>query len=85
MNRAKQILEFGKILERLSECTVSEKVKAQALGLEMILNEKILKDKIKETILSYFEMYKQGSLKVYPVELNKYSRKNLTQELAKHI
>ena len=43
------------------------------------------KDKIKETILSYFESYKKGSLKVYPVGLNKYSRKNLTQELAKHI
>lgn len=49
MNRAKEILEFGKILERLSECAVSEKVKSQALELEMILNEKILKDKIKET------------------------------------
>lgn len=49
MNKAKEILEFGKILERLSTCAVSEKVKAQALGLEMILNEKILKDKIRET------------------------------------
>ncbi|MBP3886418.1 MAG: DNA mismatch repair protein MutS [Cellulosilyticum sp.] len=49
MNRAKEILEFGKILEKLSECAVSEKVKAQALKLDMILNEKILKDKIKET------------------------------------
>ncbi|MBE6024716.1 MAG: DNA mismatch repair protein MutS [Cellulosilyticum sp.] len=49
MNRAKEILEFGKILERLSECAVSEKVKKQVLDLDMILNEKILKDKIKET------------------------------------
>lgn len=49
MNRAKEILEFGKILGKLSECAVSEKVKAQVLKLDMILNEKILKDKIKET------------------------------------
>ena len=49
MNKAEEILEFGKILERLSTCAVSEKVKAQTLGLEMILNEKILKDKIRET------------------------------------
>lgn len=48
-NRAKEILEFGKILEKLSECAVSEIVKAQCLNIEMILNEKILKDKIKET------------------------------------
>ena len=49
MNRAKQILEFGKILEKLSEYAISEKVKQQCLELEMILNEKILNDKIKET------------------------------------
>ena len=48
-NRAKEILEFGKVLEKLSECAVSEIVKAQCLNIEMILNEKILKDKIKET------------------------------------
>ena len=41
MNRAKQILEFGKILEKLSEYAISEKVKQQCLELEMILNENV--------------------------------------------
>ena len=49
MNKAKQILEFGKILEMLSGCAVSEIVKNKCLELDMILNEKTLHEKIKET------------------------------------
>ncbi|MCG2611852.1 glycosyltransferase family 4 protein [Flavobacterium sp. SM15] len=40
------------------------------------------KDKIKETILKYFNLYLEKNLKVYPVGLQQYSRKNLTKELA---
>lgn len=40
------------------------------------------KEKVKETILSYFNLYLEQNLKVYPVGLQQYSRKNLTKELA---
>jgi glycosyl transferase family 4 len=40
------------------------------------------KEKVKETILSYFNLYLEKNLKVYPVGLQQYSRKNLTKELA---
>ena len=40
------------------------------------------KDKVKETILKYFNLYLEQNLKVYPVGLQQYSRKNLTKELA---
>ncbi|KGO90587.1 glycosyltransferase family 4 protein [Flavobacterium suncheonense] len=40
------------------------------------------KDKVKETILNYFNLYLEKNLKVYPVGLQQYSRKNLTKELA---
>lgn len=40
------------------------------------------KEKVKETILSYFNLFLETNLKVYPVGLQQYSRKNLTKELA---
>lgn len=40
-------------------------------------------DKLEQTIFSFYEKYKAGELKNYPVGLNKYSRKSLTQELSK--
>lgn len=40
------------------------------------------KSKVKETILNYFNLYLEQNLKVYPVGLQQYSRKNLTKELA---
>ncbi|MEW5675941.1 glycosyltransferase family 4 protein [Flavobacterium enshiense] len=40
------------------------------------------KEKIKETILHYFNLYLEKNLKVYPVGLQQYSRKSLTKELA---
>lgn len=49
MNRAEEILEFGKVLEQLSSCAVSKMVKEKCLGLKMILNQKQLNEKIKET------------------------------------
>ena len=40
------------------------------------------KEKIKETLLAYFNLYLEKNLKVYPVGLQQYSRKSLTKELA---
>jgi Glycosyltransferase Family 4 len=39
------------------------------------------KEKLKQTILSYFDLYLENNLKVFPVGLEKYSRKNLTGKL----
>jgi glutamate synthase domain-containing protein 3 len=41
------------------------------------------KEKLKTTILSHFEKYQQNELKVFPVGLQQYSRKNLTGQLSK--
>ena len=41
------------------------------------------KEKLKATILNYFHLYQQNDLKVFPVGLQNYSRKNLTERLAK--
>lgn len=49
MNRAREILEFEKILAALSECAVSEEAKEQLMNLTMILNQKQLEIKMKET------------------------------------
>ena len=38
---------------------------------------------LKEQILIYFEQFQENNLKVYPVGLQQYSRKSLTQKLAK--
>ena len=43
------------------------------------------KEKLKELILSYFELYLTQKLTVSPVGLQEYSRKNLTEKLAKLI
>ena len=40
------------------------------------------KEKLKATILNYFHLYSKNDLKVSPVGLQNYSRKNLTQQLA---
>ena len=42
-------------------------------------------DKLKQTILSFYEKYKTNSLQVSAVGLQQYSRKNLTQQLAEVI
>lgn len=49
MNKAKEILEFKKILDQLASSAVSDKAKEKCLELEMILNQKILQEKMKET------------------------------------
>lgn len=41
------------------------------------------KDKLKKTITSYFELYLERKLNVFPVGLQQYSRKKLTEQLAK--
>lgn len=43
------------------------------------------KERLKKTILQYFEQYLQQKLHVFPVGLQQYSRKNLTEKLAKLI
>jgi glycosyltransferase involved in cell wall biosynthesis len=40
------------------------------------------KDKLKQTILGYFNQYQQGTLKSHAIALQQYSRKNLTGKLA---
>jgi glycosyltransferase involved in cell wall biosynthesis len=40
------------------------------------------KDKLKQTILGYFDQYQQGTLKSHAIGLQQYSRKNLTGKLA---
>ena len=49
MNKAKEILEFGKIINKLKDNAVSEETKKQLEQLEMILDEKQLASKMKET------------------------------------
>jgi hypothetical protein len=39
------------------------------------------KDRLKKTILYYFELFLENKLQVHPVGLQKYSRKNLTEKL----
>ncbi len=41
------------------------------------------KDRLKKTIISYFDLYLQKNLHVFPLGLQQYSRKNLTEKLAK--
>ena len=43
------------------------------------------KDKLKQTILAYFNLYLENNLKVFPIGLEKYSRKNLTKKLVELI
>lgn len=43
------------------------------------------KEKLKNTIVSYFNQFLEGKLQSYGVGLQKYSRKNLTKELAQLI
>lgn len=40
------------------------------------------KEQLKETILAYYNLYKDHNLKVFPVGLQQYSRRNLTSRLA---
>lgn len=60
------------------EADIEKIIKETNTGVFTTYDEK---DKIKETILSYFNQYLDKNLKVYPVGLNQYSRKNLTQQL----
>jgi len=41
------------------------------------------KKRLKEIILAHYQLYKQNNLKVYPVGLQYYSRKSLTEKLVK--
>jgi hypothetical protein len=41
------------------------------------------KERLKKTILANFELYLENKLQVYPVGLQQYSRKSLTEKLVK--
>lgn len=41
------------------------------------------KENLKETIFAHYQLFKQNNLKVYPVGLQHYSRKSLTEKLVK--
>lgn len=43
------------------------------------------KEKLKALLLNYYELYQNNNLKVHAVGLQQYSRKNLTEQLVKHI
>jgi hypothetical protein len=43
------------------------------------------KEKLKQTLLNFYESYKSKTLHVHAVGLQQYSRKNLTQQLAQVI
>ena len=49
-------------------------------GVFFTYNEK---ERLKSQILAYFELFLEQNLKVYPVGLQQYSRKSLTEKLAK--
>lgn len=61
------------------EADFSHILKQTNTGTFILYNEKT---KIKETILSYFDLYLSHNLNVFPVGLQQYSRKNLTKQLA---
>lgn len=58
----------------------AEIITATNTGTFFTYNEK---EKLKATILSHFEKYQQHDLKVFPVGLQKYSRKSLTEQLSR--
>lgn len=82
---------------KLFEYMVSERpiiaIGPKASDFEMILKETNTgtffgydeKKRLKTTILAHYSLYKQSNLKVYPVGLQHYSRKNLTQQLVNFI
>ncbi len=51
-------------------------------GVFFTYNEK---ERLKNTIVSYFELYLEKKLQVHPVGLQQYSRKSLTEQLSKLI
>lgn len=57
----------------------AEIITATNTGTFFTYNEK---ERLKATILSHFEKYQQHDLKVFPVGLQKYSRKSLTEQLS---
>ncbi len=57
-----------------------EIIRSTNTGVFFQYNEK---DALKSKILSYFESYQLGNLKSFPVGLNQYSRKSLTEKLSK--
>ena len=60
----------------------SEIITSTNTGVFFTYNEK---ERLKKTILSYFELYLEKKLQVFPVGLQQYSRRSLTEQLSKLI
>jgi hypothetical protein len=54
-------------------------IQATNTGVFALYSEK---EKVKQTILNYFNQYKEGNLKAHAISLQQFSRKNLTSQLA---
>ena len=57
----------------------AEIIKSTNTGTFFLYNEK---EQLKAQIIKYYQQYLEHNLKVYPVGLQQYSRKSLTQKLA---
>jgi len=64
------------------ESDFAEIITSTNAGVFFTYNEK---ERLKKTILTNFELYLEKKLQVYPVGLQQYSRRNLTERLAKLI
>jgi len=83
----------GKLFEYLVAERPILAIGPQGADFESILNETNTgqfftydeKERLKETILAMYQLYKENNLKVYPVGLQYYSRKKLTEKLVNFI
>lgn len=75
MTSNRPILAFGP-----ANSDVSQILKETNTGQYFLYSDK---EHLKHTIRSFYESYKQNALQTFPVGLQKYSRKALTQELSK--
>ena len=60
----------------------AEIIQSTNTGVFFTYNEKVA---LKKTILSHYNLFLENNLKVFPIGLQQYSRKNLTEKLAKLI
>lgn len=81
----------GKLFEYMAASRPILAIGPEGADVESIINETITgvyttydeKEKIKDTLKLYFNLFKQGNLKVSPDGLDRYSRHNLTEKLSK--
>ena len=65
----------------LAQSVVSCKTEPKTVTEEKVI---VAKENLKETIFAHYQLFKQNNLKVYPVGLQYYSRKSLTEKLVKN-